>query len=128
MRRSALLVPLLCLTACSQGYGRGELSPSETDALRDTLRAYMVAQETHFSRHSTYSTDLGTLGVSTDGSTIDVLSANNQGHAAVVTHDGHGDDVGCAVFVGSATPPRTPNGLATTEAGVVVCDTGAAAD
>ena len=125
MRRSALLMLPLCLTACSQGYGRGELSPSETDALRETLQAYMSAQEVHFSRHSTYSTDLAVLGVSTDGSTIEVLSANNQGHAAIVTHDDHGDDVGCAVFVGSATPPLTPNGRATTESGRVVCDTGA---
>lgn len=125
MRRSALLV-LLCLAGCSQGYGRGELSPSETDALAETLRAYMSAQEVHFSRHSTYSTDLGALGVTTDGSTIEVLSANAQGHAAVVTHDEHGDDVGCAVYVGSATPPRTPNGLTATAEGVVVCDEGTA--
>ena len=126
MRRSALLVPMLCLTACSQGYGRGELSPSETDALNVTLRAYMSAQEVHFSRHSTYSSDLAVLGVSTDGSTIEVLSADAQGHAAIVTHDRHGDDVGCAVFVGNATPPLTPNGRETTEAGRVVCDTGSA--
>ena len=124
MRRSAMLL-LLLVSACSQGYGRGELSPSETDALRETLRAYMSAQEVHYSRHSTYSSDLGVLGVSTDGSTIEVLSADAQGHAAIVTHDEHGDDVGCAVFVGSATPPRTPHGLETTEEGRVVCDAGA---
>ena len=121
MRRSAMLV-LLGLTACSQGYGRGELSPSETDALTTTLRAYVSAQEVHYSQHNTYSTDLAALGVTTDGSTIEVLSADAQGHAAIVTHDEHGDDVGCAVYVGNATPPRTPDGLQTTAEGVVVCD------
>ena len=126
MRRTMLLV-VLCLTAaCARGYGRGELSPSETDALSATLRAYVTAQEAHFAQHSTYSSDLGVLRVSTDGSTIEVLSADAQGHAAVVTSDEHGDDVGCAVFVGGATPPRTPNGRATTAEGVVVCDVGTA--
>lgn len=122
--RRAVLLGLLGLTACSQGYGRGELSPSETDALSAALRTYMIEQEVHYGEYGAYSGDLATLGVTTDGSTIRILSADAEGHAAIITHDDHGDDVGCAIFVGSATPPRTPNGRETTAQGVVVCDEG----
>ena len=119
MRRALLLV-LLSLGACSRGYGRGELSPTERDSLRAVLQAYVTAQEAHYANHNSYTTNLADLRLTTDAF-VDVLSADAQGHAAVVSLE-EGDDAGCAVYVGNAAAPGTPGGRATSEEGRIVCD------
>jgi len=121
MRRTNLLW-LACAAACGGGaYGTGTPTPADMDAMRGILRDYLSAQEIYYSQHETYTASVEDAGVMAEGARIVILSADERGHAAVISHE-ENDDAGCAIFVGMAEPPSTPGGRVAETPGVIVCD------
>ena len=120
MRRTTLLW-MLCIAGCGGGYGTGTPTPSDYDVMRETLRDYLSAQEVYYSQHETYTSNVADIVVASERARIEILTADERGHAAVISHEDNAD-AGCAVFVGNVAPPSTPGGRVAEREGVVTCD------
>lgn len=92
-------------------------------SINSDFRNFGTSQEEHHGLNLRYAEDYTDLSFSgTAGVLIEVTEASTTGWAAVGTHESLPASFGCAVFVGSASPPSLPNGSPHTLGhGVVQC-------
>jgi hypothetical protein len=130
--KTRFLVALALFTASGASAQQAPVSAEVEQAyirrMHSDLRNLLSAQEIHYSEHSTYagpSADVNQVAalrfLASRGVELRVLQADERGWAGVASsRDVPG--LGCAVFVGSATPPATPAGTSLEVPGVVTCD------
>ena len=100
-------------------------SPAATlKAMEADLHALRTMQTDYFQTHGSFAGSPSLLGFeASDGVTLSLI-VTPTGWSAGATHRELGPDVGCAVYGGTASPPRSP--VSPTAPGVVEC-TGEAA-
>jgi len=85
------------------------------------LKNFATYQEIYYAQYFRYAADEEQVGfIPSSGVEITTLEATEVGWAAYATHRGLAPDVGCAVFLGRATPPSSHG--APTEPGAVACN------
>ena len=109
----------------AQARDRGYVAAEMSD-----LRNLVTAQERFYADDHDgdgvfeYAADMAELSdifSTSTGVTISITEASELGWAATSRHAGRGRS-GCAIYVGSVTPPTTPRGNVPEEAGSPVCD------
>ena len=102
-----------------------EMEPSRARALRimrSDLQRLQDLEEAYFRNPGEYSgSPMAMAFQASEGVTVSIIASPN-GWSGAATHGGYGGNVGCAVYVGSAGPPRLP--LSPEEPGVVSCTEG----
>jgi len=89
------------------------------DAMESDLETLIALQVEYFESHGSYSGSTSVLGFqASEGVTVSFI-VTPTGWSATSTHEEFPPDVGCAVYGGSAAPPRSP--ISPPEPGVVVC-------
>ncbi len=92
------------------------------DAMKSDMEALLALQAGYFQRESVYAGSPSTLGFqASEGVTVSLI-VTPTGWSAAATHEAFPSDVGCAVYGGSASPPRSP--ISPSEPGVVECGGG----
>ena len=100
-------------------------------AERSDLRNLASVQEIFFADNadadgaSEYAGSMATLSevfITSDGVSISITEASGVGWAATSTHAALGPGAGCAIYVGSVTPPTTAGGTVPEEEGRPACD------
>ena len=99
-----------------------DLKPSRSSVFRSMasdLERLLTLQEAHFRDHGEYSGNPEDLGFdSSEGVSVSII-ATPDGWSGAATYLEFSREEGCAVYVGSASPPRTP--LIPGEPGIVEC-------
>ena len=106
---------------------RLNLKPTMTVTLRSMesdLETLGAMQERYFQVHGSYSGSPSVLGFEASRGVTVSLIVTPTGWKAAATHEEFGSNVGCAVYGGSSSPPRSP--ISPSEPGVVECTGGAA--
>jgi hypothetical protein len=98
-------------------------APADLSIVRRDLRSLVVAQETHFATHGSYSPDLAALKLTlSDSVTIKLSEYGKNAYSAVGTLKGV-DGASCVLMIGSvAKVPKTAGGKAAEAEGAVTCD------
>lgn len=128
MTRTTIWIAVLglwCATAACQRQALVESGSARPDpsrvreaqsTLREDLEELVRAQEAYWSNNEQYALDLGRLVFTpSPGVLVDVLEAHRDGFSALATSES--GQAECAVYVGSADPPRSYIRVA----GVVAC-------
>jgi hypothetical protein len=98
------------------------LKPNQESTIRAMeadLEALRTMQTEYFQAHGGFAGSPSMLGFeASDGVTLSLI-VTPTGWSAGATHREFGPDVGCAVYGGTASPPRSP--VSPTEPGVIEC-------
>ena len=88
-------------------------------AMESDLQNLAALQAEHYRTQGSYSGNPSALGfTASDGMNLSLI-ATPTGWSASATHEEHPPEVGCAVYGGSASPPRSP--ISPAEPGVIEC-------
>jgi len=132
-KRLLLLGALILLAWAIRKFPESTINPREgpdlkppqaatLDAMGSDLEALLALQAGYFQRESVYAGSPSTLGFqASEGVTVSLI-VTPTGWWAAATHEAFPSDVGCAVYGGSASPPRSP--IIPSEPGVVECTGG----
>jgi hypothetical protein len=117
MRLSLLAVAFVTLGAAAPS------SPADLTTARADLRRLLGAQETYYSDHATYTSDLGALKFTpSDSITIKITEFHPNSYAAVGFVKGT-ETASCVYFINQvASLPKTAKGKIAEAEGGVVCD------
>ena len=103
---------------------RGILSSTPSRAasikvMKSDLQSLVALQAEYYRSRGSYSGNPSVLGfTASDGVNVSLI-ATPTGWSAAATHEGHPPEAGCAVYGGSASPPRSP--ISPAEPGVIEC-------
>lgn len=90
-------------------------------AIRSDLIRLLASQEEYFRTHGEYSGAPGAMGfTASEGVGVSII-ATPTGWSGTATHEDFPPEFGCAVFEGSARPPRSP--VSPVVPGVIECTT-----
>lgn len=111
-------------TALSQGI------PAWADSayalIQADLSRMLADQQTYFSAHGKYATDLQTLGCQSSAGVTMGINARAGGFSAAATHQALGATKGCAVYLGDVEVPTFP--LSPDQPGRILCTQGSPAE
>jgi hypothetical protein len=101
-----------------------DLKPNQlavVQAIRSDLVRLVAAQDEYFRTHGEYSGTPQVLGFTPSEGILVSIIATPTGWSGAATHKESLEDVGCAVFEGSALPPHSP--VSPVVPGVIECTT-----
>jgi len=115
----ALITLFLCPPSAAHSQSFPTWADSAYALLQADLSRILDDQQTYFSVHGTYATDLKTLGCQSSVGVTIGMNSGGGGVSAAAIHDVLGPTRGCAVYLGEGEVPMFP--LSPEEPGVIAC-------